>query len=152
MAEPDNIDFFNLFTIAIFDRLYNSFPTPIQVNAVLMASELIPEKTSEEARHKKLQSAGYALSFLAEEGFVTYKDARPNVGQFVGVRLTAKGLAVLNSVPGSIEKSEPLIGRIRKILTGGVKEAGNESIRQIVQSALTTGLAAVPSIVSRAIS
>ena len=152
MSNPDNIDFFNLYTIAIFERLYNNFPTPIHVNAVLMATELVPEQSSEDDRHKKIQSAGYALSFLAEEGFVTYEDARPNVGQFAGVRLTAKGLAVLNSVPGSIEKSEPVIGKIRNALTGGAKEAGNESIRQIVQSVLTTGLAAVPSIVSRAMS
>lgn len=152
MSDPDNIDFFNLFTIALFDCLYTNFPNPIQLNVARLVSELLPEEMSNDAHLRRIQLTVHATSFLAEEQFITYKDARPTVGQFVGIRLTSKGLAVLNSVPDSIDKNEPIIGEIREALAGEAKEAGGESIRRIVQTLLSTGLASAPSLVSREIS
>jgi hypothetical protein len=140
MDEPDNIEFFNLFTVALFDQLYASFPTPININAQDVASELLADEPEDTAWYKKAQAAGHAVAFLSREDFITHRDARAERGMFLGVCLTAKGLAVLNATPGSLEKSEPLINKVRAAVAGGAKEVGKETLRQLVQSILVAGM------------
>jgi hypothetical protein len=142
MGESDNIEFFNLFTVALFDRLYASFPTPININARDVVGSLLASEPNDDAWYEKSQAAGHAASFLADEGFITYGDARVKSGLFQQVRLTGKGLAVLNATPGSIERSEPLINKVRATVAKGAKEAGKEALRQLVQAILVAGIRA----------
>ena len=145
MGQPDNIEFFNAFTIALLDRLYASFPTPISVNARDVVGELLAKEQDDAAWYQKGQAAGHAAGFLADEGFITYTDARISAGTFLGVRLTAKGLAALNATPGSIEKREPLISKVRATVAQGAKAAGKEAMHQLVQSILASGIKAAMS-------
>src|SRR5690242_5883258 len=145
MEDSDNIEFFNLFTVALLDRLYASFPTPININARDLVSNLLADEPDDDAWLKKSQAAEHAASFLSDEGFITYGDARIKSGLFQQVRLTGKGLAVLNATPGSIERSEPLINKVRATVAKGAKEAGKKAIRQIVQAILVAGIKAASS-------
>lgn len=145
MGEPESIEFFNAFTIALFDRLYASFPTPISINARDVVGQLLADEPSDSAWYQNAQAAGHAASFLADEGFITYTDARPNAGVFLGVRLTAKGLATLNATPSATEKHEPLIGRVRATVAQGAKAAGKEALHQLVQAILAAGIKAATS-------
>jgi hypothetical protein len=149
MERTDNIEFFNIFTLSLFDRLYSKFPTPIDVDAGAIASELAANESKDDVWYEKVTAASHALDFLHQEGFITYKSKIMSEGKFAQVRLSAKGLAVLNAVPDSLETKEPVIGKVRNALAGGVKEAGSESVRQLVQHLLTAGLAAAPSVIAR---
>jgi len=40
----DNIAFFNRVTLALFERLYSSFPTPIELDVKSIAISVIPEE------------------------------------------------------------------------------------------------------------
>ena len=124
-----NIDFFNIFALALLEKLYGEFPNPIEIDTNNLGVSLIPEDCSEEIIHNLLNSTDNAVTFLAEEGFITYKSAYLG-GGFSQVRLTAKGLAVLNSTPEAIDSREPLIARIRKAFAGGAKEAATETVKR----------------------
>lgn len=145
MSEPDNIEFFNAFTIALFNHLYANFPTPISVNARDVIGEVLAKEQDDAAWYEKGQAAGHTANFLADEGFITYIDAHVSAGLFLGVRLTAKGLAALNATPDSIEKHEPLIRKVRATVAQGAKAAGKEAMHQLVQNILTAGIKAAMS-------
>ena len=149
LAAMDSIDFFNLFTLALLERLYGEFPTPVEIETKVLGTGLLPEDIDQDAGFKLLGSTDDAMTFLAEEGFITHQGSYLEGGTFLQVRLTAKGLAVLGSTPGSLENREPLVARIRKALAGGAKEAGSETVKQLVQQAFAAAVAAAPAIVAQ---
>lgn len=106
----------------------------------------VPQDASYETTWDVLSVGGEVINFLAEEGFLTHKGALICGSQFIQVRLTMKGLAVLGYVPASIDKQEPLISKIRAVVGGGLKEAGGETIRQLVSQAFSLALAAAPAV------
>lgn len=139
----DNIAFFNRVTLTLFEKLYSSFPTPIELDVNLIAMSVIPEEAEYEEAWISLQAAENAIDFLEQEGFLTHK-GKFCEGGFLQVRLSMKGLAILGSTPDSLEGKQPLIDRIRKLLTGGAKEAGTEAVKQLTQQALAAAVAAGP--------
>jgi len=75
---------------------------------------------------------------------LTHKGTFLEGGTFLQARLTLKGLAILGSTPDSLEGKQTLIDRIRKVLSGGAKEAGNEAVKQLTQQALAAAVAVTP--------
>ena len=149
-VQTDNIEFFNLFTLALFERLYAEFPTPIDLDVGTLAASLVPgDCIDDDTWYKRVSSADHAVTFLTDEKFITHKGTYLEGGKFLQVRLTSKGLAVLNSTPNSLESKETLISRIRKALAGGAKEAGAETVKQLVQQAFTTAAAVAPAIAAQ---
>lgn len=149
-AATDNIAFFNLFTLALFDHLYGEFPTPVDIDVGALAAGLVPgHLVNDETWYKHVSSADHAVEFLKEEGFISHKGSYLEGGKFLQVRLTSKGLAVLGSTPDALETREPLIARIRKALANGAKEAGSETIKQLVQQVFTSAVAAAPVIAAQ---
>ena len=140
----DNIAFFNRLTLELFDQLYRSFPTPTDLDVKALAMAIIPEEAEKEETRNSLQAAEDAVDFLAEEGFLTHKGGYLEGGTCLQVRLTLKGLAILGSTPGSLEGRQPLIDRMRKALAGGAKEAGSETVRQLVQQTFSAAMTAAP--------
>ena len=145
----NNIDFFNLFTLALLERLYGEFPTPVEIETLALGTGLLPEDIDQEVGFKLLNSTDDAMNFLTEEGFITHQGTSLEGDTFLQVRLTAKGLSVLGSTPDSLEGREPLVGRIRKALAGGAKAAGSEAVKQLVQQALGVAVGAAPAIVAQ---
>lgn len=144
----DNITFFNRLTLALFERLYSSFPTPIDVDVKAIAMTVIPEDAEGVETWNCLQAAEDAIDFLSQEGFLTHKGTYLEGGAFLQARLTLKGLAILGSTPDALEGRQPLIDRIRKVLAGGAKEAGSEAVKQLTQHAFAAALAAAPAVIT----
>lgn len=141
MATPENIEIFNRICVALFDMLYSAFPVPIEIDVNAVAMSAVPQDASYKTAWDVLSVGGEVINFLAEEGFLTHKGVSLDGSQFNQVRLTMKGLAVLGYVPTSLEKQEPLISRIRGVVGGGLKEAGGETVRQLVSQAFSLALA-----------
>jgi hypothetical protein len=141
MAKLDNIEFFNLFTLSLFDRLYSEFPSPIDIDVGELARHLIRhEQVDDETWYRRISEASDAFSFLTAEKFIVHAGAYIDAGRFQQARLTSKGLAVLGSIPESLTEKVPLISRIRKALAGGSKEAGTEAIKQLTQLVLVAAI------------
>ncbi len=146
MATPENIETFNRICVALFDQLYSAFPVPVEIDVNAVAMSAVSQEASYEKAWDVLSVGGEVINFLAEEGFLTHKSALPGGSRFIQVRLTMKGLAVLGYVPTSLEKQEPLISKIRGVVGGGLKEAGSETVRQLVSQAFSLALAAAPAV------
>lgn len=96
-------------------------------------------------RNPRRSLGGEALDFLRSEGFLTH-DGHTNSGQYLHVRLTMKGLAVLGSIPASLEKRESLISKILAVSGKGMKDAASEQVQDLASQAFTFTLASAPSI------
>nr|WP_315245373.1 hypothetical protein [uncultured Albidiferax sp.] len=144
----DNITFFNRLTLALFDKLYSEFPTPVDLDVNSIAMSVIPEDAEANETWSGLQAAEDAIDFLSQEGFLTHKGSYLEGGSFLQARLTLKGLAILGSTPGSLEGKQSLIERIRKVLAGGAKEAGSEAVKLLTQQAFAAAVAASPMVIA----
>lgn len=146
MAAPENIEIFNRICVALFDKLYSAFPVPVEIDVNDLAMGAIPQDASYANTWDVLSVGGEVINFLGEEGFLTHKGAMLDGSQHVQVRLTMKGLAVLGYVPTSIEKQESVIAKIRSVVGGGLKEAGGETVRQLVSQVFGLALTAAPAV------
>jgi hypothetical protein len=133
----DNIAFFNRMTLALFDKLYTSFPTPVDLKTGNIAMSIIPNGAEYDETWNSLQAAEDAIDFLAQEGFLTHKGTYSEGGTFLQARLTLK-------VPDALEGKQSLIDRIRNVLAGGAKEAGSETVKLLTQQAFAAAAAATP--------
>lgn len=148
MPSDNNIAFFNQFALSLFEKLYASFPMPVDIDADNLAMGDVDPDAASAQTWTALDVAYEAVEFLAQEGFLTHKGARLTSGHFVQVRLTLKGLAILGYTPDSLDQKATLISRIRSALSGGAKEAGAETMRQLVQQAFTAALASGPALLA----
>jgi hypothetical protein len=132
-----NIDRFNLTTLELFDRLYDSFPHPIDIETKTLGLQAAPDGTSVPESVEFALYAESAVTWLAEEGFVRYE--APQFGAtFRRVRLTMRGLTVLGYIPTPLrgaEQSEPLIVKIKKVVKAGAEKAGTEAVKFLVGEA-----------------
>jgi hypothetical protein len=144
----ENITFFNRLTLALFEKLYSSFPTPVDIDVKAVAMTIIPEDAEPDETWDCLQAAEDAIDFLTQEGFLTHKGTYLEGGTFLQARLTLKGLAILGSTPDALEGRQPLIDRIRKVLSGGAKEAGAEAVKLLTQQAFAAAVAAAPAVIA----
>jgi hypothetical protein len=150
MTVPDNIETFNRICIALLDELYSAFPVPAEIDMDAISMSAVPQNASGEAAWDMLSMGGDVLRFLSQEGFLTHRHAALVESKFEQVRLTMKGLAILGYIPASIENSEgttePLSSKIRSVIGGGLKEAGGETVRQLVSQVFSLALAATPAV------
>lgn len=146
MTAPENIENFNRICLVLFDKLYSAFPVPVEIDVDAIAMIAVPQDATYKNTWDVLSVGGEVINFLAEEGFLTHKGAMLDGSQYFQVRLTMKGLAVLGYVPASLERQETLISKIRSVMGGGLKEAGGETVRQLVSQAFSLTLAAAPTV------
>ena len=146
MTTPPNIDLFNRFALAVFKKLYLSFPvaTELDVNDLIMS--VTPTNSSYEQSFDALSVGGEALNFLASEGFLVHQGAFLDGSQFLQVRLTMKGLAVLGSMPAALERKESLISKILAISGKGLKGAASEQVQDLASQAFAFALASAPAV------
>lgn len=140
----DNITFFDRLTLALFEKLYSAFPTPIDIDVRDVAMIIIPEDAEKNETWDSLQAAEDAIDFLTQEGFLTHKGTYLEGGKILKARLTLRGLTILGSTPAALEEKQALIDRIRKVLAGGVNVAGAEAAKLLTQQVFAAAMSAAP--------
>lgn len=123
-----------------------SFPISVELNVNDLMMSVTPTDSSFDETFDALEMGGEALDFLSSEGFLTHKGALLNGTQYLQVRLTMKGLAVLGSMPASLEKKESLISKILTVAGKGLKDAASEQVQDLASQVFTFALASAPSI------
>jgi hypothetical protein len=130
----NNIDQFNLTTLAVLENLYVHFPTPIEINPSNFGAGVTPNDATFESAFKYAANAPHVITWLAEEGFLRYGNQSKN-GEFYQVRLSMKGIMALGSVPSSLTLSaakEPLIAQVKSVLASGSKKLAAESGKVVI--------------------
>lgn len=146
MTTPPNIDLFNRFALAVFRKLYLSFPVAIELDVNDLIMSVTPTDASYDEDFDVLSVGGEALNFLASEGFLVHQGALLDGSQFLQVRLTMKGLAVLGSMPAALERKESLITKILAISGKGLKDAASEQVQDLASQAFAFALASAPAV------
>lgn len=148
MPIPQNIDLFNRFSLVVFRKLYLSFPVPVEIGVNDLMMSVIPNEAEYDETFQMLTVGGQAIEFLAGEGFLTHQGALMDGSEYLQVRLTMKGLAILGSVPTSLKKRESLISKILSITGKGIKDAAAEQVSELSSQAFSFALASVPTLVT----
>jgi hypothetical protein len=136
---PHNIQRFNLTVLVLFDKLYNAFPTPIEIDAMKLGESVVPEEADEGQAFDFGTEAHNVVTWLRQEDFIRYDDGSGFQNTFYQVVLTSKGLTALQRVPSSIspgQPKEPIINKIKKIVGSGVKSAGADAVKRVVSEVL----------------
>lgn len=143
-----NIDLFNRFTLALFAKLYESFPVPANLDFESIMMSVIPDDEGYEQTFNILVTARETVNFLESEGFLSVGFKGLDVRGVDQVRLTMKGLAILDSVPASLEKKESLISSISAITKKGLKQAASDQVSELAKQAFTLAIASGPALAS----
>lgn len=139
MAVPANIDRFNKATLLIFDKLYQAFPVPIQLDASKIAMDTLPLDAAFDESFQCIEPVFYTIEFLGKEGFIEYGEHFLDGTSFLQVRLTSKSLALLGQTPAVLEHQTSVAERIRSLLKGGIKEVSAEAAKKAVELLFTHG-------------
>lgn len=145
---PTGMDSFNVVTLRLLDRLYDSFPRPLDINhdvASDIGFSAVPADATEEQAWEIGTMTTDVVEWLAEEGFLRYeKDPNHKYGVFWKVRLSLKGLTILGSIPTAVKAkiaTEPLISKIKDILKSGSQKVASESAKFVVSEIFKYALA-----------
>jgi hypothetical protein len=120
------MDDFNEATAKVLAKLYEAFP---QRQSFTVASLI------ENADENKRRNYFDTIVFLEHEGFIRY-EGTVATDSFHNVSLTIKGLAILNSIPETLQEKIPL-GRK---LINAVKEGSQELIKIVVEQLIKGAL------------
>jgi hypothetical protein len=137
MSAP-NIERFNILVGAIFARLYETFPVPIELIATNFADLLVDDEPTENGYHK----GGYVRFFtstvdwLGEHGYLIRKEL-VTTHIIRGCVLTARTLELLNAMPSNLESKDPSLGEqlvsaTKEGMTGKVKELASDFLSKAV--------------------
>jgi hypothetical protein len=131
----DNIDVFNRIVVVVFQALHQAFPRPVTLAAREIRQQAeIPDDDWWEANHgTRGNSAGAAIVWLNDEGFLRYSAPTSDGSMFAGAVLTAKGLAILNRIPISIETRSTLGERLKDLTSTATREAVSAFVRMLIE-------------------
>ena len=136
MEHPKNIEVFNRVVLLTFAKLYESFPTPTDIDAGKIGYEAAHDAKDEHEAFEVITTvASSSIAFLVEEGFLRYDPSLRTMRgpDFPGARLTLKGFTLLGSVPSTVDGAldrRPFADQLRGIVNEGVKG----SIAELVKS------------------
>ena len=117
-----NIDEFNRGAASILSYLYDRFPEKVIIE--------IPKHFPDES--PEVQSIfGATVNFLNDEGFISIDSIAYGL-IYCGVRLSSKGLAVLNAMPDAIMESKPISDKLKSALKDGSATALKTIITQLI--------------------
>lgn len=122
-----NIDFFNLYVGRIFAKLLSEFP--LEIN--LSSQDIEPECDMYSKQEQMVKST---IKWLKNAGYITY-DINPNLGGFLNVILTAKGLELLNSTPESVENKKTIAKELKRYYD----LSRDEMVKELASKALSYG-------------
>jgi hypothetical protein len=124
------MDAFNEYASKIFDFLYTEFPKESEIRLSRFVGVL------DDNYNPKVFTG--TVAFLKREGYLVHQDIKMDGADriYPETVLTAKGLAVLNAVPDSVQGSESIIQKIRT----GIKAGGGEAGKAAMQSFIAHGV------------
>jgi len=137
-----NIELFEQVVGRCLLKLYQGFPTPIDLEpgriGVEVATELDLE--DEDSAVLILSGADHAVGFLVREGFIHFNpQSRVMTGpKFPGAVLTLKGLHLLGKVPSSVDSSvdnRPLADRLGDAVKDGARASIADAVKAIISGA-----------------
>lgn len=144
-----NIKIFNQVVALTLLQLYESFPDPIEIDPGTIGAEVAKEaNTMEEAFGVVATTAGEAIEFLAEEGFLRYRPDFQAMDKrtFQKARLSLRGLALLGSVPEAVREENdrlPIVQRLKSAVEKGASETLAATICQLFGAAIKLGTRSV---------
>lgn len=131
----NHIPLFNEACAIIFTRLYESFPVPLS----FYQSDMGFYKKSDISEDGNLRRKVFCetLSFLKEEGFITFSFNPSGDNHVEFARLTAKGLTKLQRVPNGIKDSPvPLGEQLMNALSSVGDKAATASLAETTKRVL----------------
>lgn len=147
MTVPIHIDIFNKVTAKVLLQLYDNFPRPVDLDPALIGMDIVLSERLESDSEELKALVGTpeaTIDFLVSEGFVRFDPAGRYIGKlsFPEAVLTAKGLALLQRVPESVDSTidrRTYVQRIKSATADGVKAAVPEVIGALVGGLLGAG-------------
>lgn len=148
MTIPKHIDIFNKVVAKALLVLYDNFPRPLDLDPMLIGMDIVfSEGLDADSEEMKVLvgTPEATLEFLVAEGFVRFKPENRYMGgalKFPDAVLTARGLALLNRVPTSVDEAmdrRTYIERFRSAASNGLKTAIPEAIGSLVGGFLAAG-------------
>lgn len=125
-----NLDMFNEITAKVFAECYEKFPMPVDFREI----DLVPEECIDPNAEGVFS---YTFSWLHDYGYITYAEPELPIDSFMHVRLTEKGISVLNMIPDSLKEKVTMGSKISNAVKSGAKDIISECIRQAVKYSLT---------------
>lgn len=136
-----NIELFDQYTARVLSELYQSFP----FKKDLIISELIKDSgysgqieqdhfdivTGDESAKRRAELLEETIEWLGQSGYLHYRDRQPYV-RFADVRLTAKALEVMKSLPESLKQKQMLGDLLVKSVSSGAASTTKTILSQII--------------------
>lgn len=120
----ENLDKFYEWSALVLAWLYEKFPTPTSLHHGDLKSSPNPALAERMMRHTVL--------FLEEEGLIRFNEFKPP-GQFSQVKLSLKGLNLLNRIPNP-KNNDKTLGEILVLkVRAGAQGSYDEQIRFFLQ-------------------
>jgi|GEM_PF-1178515 len=137
---PKNIEIFNHIILFVLIKLYDAFPSPIDLDSISIGFDARPDENDKDELWKSTEISGHTIDWLEQEGFMTV-EAKPIMGRpyYSGVRLTLKGLTLLGYTPASAldEKNrETLITRAKAVVSKAVEQSATDVVGSLFLAAL----------------
>ncbi len=131
MSTTTNIEEFNKFTLYTLVALFDEFPVPIDIDASWIGSNIFcSDSDAESVAFDRMEFAVHSMSWLAEEGFISFVKQDDDV--FLQVRLTLKGLTLLGySIPNN--DSRTLIDQAKE----AIAEGAQGTVKGVISKLLT---------------
>jgi len=144
---PKNIEVFNHIVLHVLIKLYDSFPTPINLDSEKIGLDARPDKNDRGELWNSMAISDHTLSWLEQEGFITV-ESKPHMGclYYNGVRLTLKGLTLLGytPVPALGEKEK---GTLISIAKSVFSKAAEQSATDVVGKLFMLAVGYLPKII-----
>lgn len=128
-ATPRSMQAFDVICAALLVHLYENFPVGVDIEFTDVSLNEKLDNLSAEEIHDWYEIFRETVTWLESEGFLEVR-AGTKDGEFTGVRLTMRGLAVLRAIPISVAAAEPTLAeRFKAALRESGKVASTEALR-----------------------
>jgi len=131
----NNFDAFNRIALHLLVKLFEAFPSHIDVDANALGLEAKPEdeNETEDDLWENMGLASDTVTWLQAEGFIEIGNVCYG-GQYQRVRLTLKGLTLLGYAPPSMETDSKFLNLAEKaqsVLADGTRGAVTEVVKEL---------------------
>lgn len=131
----DSFDVFNRISLYLLVKLFEAFPSYIDVDSSALGLDAKPKDVNEtdDELWNNMQIAGDTVTWLQAEGFIKI-DSIVYGGEFHRVRLTLKGLTLLGYAPPSTENDSKYLNLAEKaqsVLAEGARGAATEVVKEL---------------------
>jgi len=147
MAVSPNIEVFNQVAARTFVRLYEAFPSPIDLDPGLIGMDVVLEEkyAPDSAHHNSLVgSTSDTIQYLIDESFIRLTGGAQDLSfrGFQGAVLTSKGFSLLQLTPESVDTSvdrRSYFERLKTATATGTKVVATEAIGALIARLLAAG-------------